>query len=239
MVKPSARNDPYYVGSQSVKPSARISAPTYMQDSMPDDWDPYSAIPGYYDLEDLTVFKDGEWIYGKDAYRKPYRVDTGGTRKTGQRIFRTEIPTRKQGARAAFERRQQEALDEIARRREKLAQEQVNRMERLEARAQAISAKQSRTVDRLKKKQTKRLDRIENASAEKRRRIRQRTRRRARRITAAGNAAADSLRILGQEQPRGPSAIQTPRNQRTRGAGVTKADVERGSAASRGTNLSI
>ena len=58
-------------------------------------------------------------------------------------------------------------------------------------------------------------------------------------IKNAGGAAATSLRILGQAQPAAPSAQQTPRGVSRRGAGTTAANVARGSAQSKGFNLSI
>ena len=58
-------------------------------------------------------------------------------------------------------------------------------------------------------------------------------------IKAAGNAASGSLRVLGQVQPMAPNAKQTKRRSGRKGAGSTSAGFMRGSASTRGTNLSI
>ena len=58
-------------------------------------------------------------------------------------------------------------------------------------------------------------------------------------IKAAGNAASGSLRVLGQAQPMAPTAQQTRRRSGRKGAGSTSAGFSRGSASTRGTNLSI
>jgi len=58
-------------------------------------------------------------------------------------------------------------------------------------------------------------------------------------IKRAGNAASNSLRILGQEQPMAPSAKQTMRGSKGTGGRTTAARYQRGTGSTRGTNLSI
>ena len=58
-------------------------------------------------------------------------------------------------------------------------------------------------------------------------------------IRSRGQSVVSSLRILGQQQPMAPTASQTASRPGSRGAASTQANVARGSARSRGTNLSI
>lgn len=58
-------------------------------------------------------------------------------------------------------------------------------------------------------------------------------------IRRRGDSVVSSLRILGQGQPEAPSASQTPSRGRRGGARTSKTTVARGSARSRGVNLSI
>ena len=58
-------------------------------------------------------------------------------------------------------------------------------------------------------------------------------------IKSRGQSVVSSLQILGQRQPTAPTASQTARAGGRRGASSTQANVARGSARSRGTNLSI
>ncbi len=58
-------------------------------------------------------------------------------------------------------------------------------------------------------------------------------------IKSRGQSVVSSLRILGQKQPMAPTASQTAQAGGRRGAGSTQANIARGSARSRGTNLSI
>ncbi len=58
-------------------------------------------------------------------------------------------------------------------------------------------------------------------------------------IKSRGQSVVSSLQILGQRQPTAPTASQTAQTGGRRGAGSTQANVARGSARSRGTNLSI
>lgn len=58
-------------------------------------------------------------------------------------------------------------------------------------------------------------------------------------IRRRGDAVVSSLRILGIEQPTAPSASQTPSRGKRGGARTSAPTVARGSARSRGINLSI
>tara|TARA_B100000475_G_C14839008_1_gene248199 strand:+ start:199 stop:615 length:417 start_codon:yes stop_codon:yes gene_type:complete len=58
-------------------------------------------------------------------------------------------------------------------------------------------------------------------------------------IKRAGNAASNSLRILGQQQPTAPTARQTMRRPKASGGRMTAARYQRGTGSTRGTNLSI
>lgn len=114
-------------------------------------------------------------------------------------------------------KQRQAELDALAKQRTLLAAEQQSKKVELESQLAAQQKSQAAQVDELKGQQAERIAGIR----------------------AAGGAAATSLRILGQNQPMGPTAqITTTRNSR-RGAGTTSALVARGSSASRGTNLSI
>lgn len=58
-------------------------------------------------------------------------------------------------------------------------------------------------------------------------------------IRSRGQSVVSSLQILGQKQPMAPTASQTASRPGGRGAASTSSSVTRGSARSRGTNLSI
>jgi len=58
-------------------------------------------------------------------------------------------------------------------------------------------------------------------------------------IKSRGQSVVSSLQILGQRKSTAPTASQTASRPSGRGAASTQANVARGSARSRGTNLSI
>jgi outer membrane scaffolding protein for murein synthesis (MipA/OmpV family) len=134
---------------------------------------------------------------------------------------------------------QQRRFDQLARERTALASQQRQRQAELQAQASEIRAAQTARVDRLKREQSQRLKTLKAGNDIERRSIQAETAKKVAGLERAGGAAATSLRILAQEQPVGPNAQQTPRGQKRRGAGVTSANVARGSSAIRGTNLSI
>lgn len=55
----------------------------------------------------------------------------------------------------------------------------------------------------------------------------------------SGDAVVSSLQILGQQAPEAPTASQTETSSKKKRVGATKASISRGSARSRGVNLSI
>ena len=124
--------------------------------------------------------------------------------------------------------RREEKLEQIAKEREAIAKRQEQERRRLESQQAAMVAQQRKKVSEVEQKFK---TRVAGMKAESERQVAG--------IRNAGGAAATSLRILGQAQPTAPTAQQTPRNSGRRGAGVTAADVARGSAQNRGFNLSI
>jgi len=135
--------------------------------------------------------------------------------------------------------RKQRRLDQLAAERTALAAQQRERQAQLQIQASEARAAQGAQVERLKYEQSQRLKALGAENRVKRREIEQQTAKQVAGIERAGGAAATSLRILGQVQPMAPTAVQTPKKDRTRGASSTAANVARGSASTRGTNLSI
>ena len=158
----------------------------------------------------------------------------GGNRKAKEREARKEAKKQKKKA-----KERQRELDRLAEERTALAAEQVQRQKDLEAQQIAfIDANDAKVAD-LNAQQDERLARLAADDLAARTQIKEETARKVAGIERAGGAAATSLRILGQKQPMAPSAVQTPRDKKRRGAGSTSASVARGTGSTRGTNLSI
>lgn len=111
----------------------------------------------------------------------------------------------------------QQQVDQLNAQRLAIVAQQVSDMKRIKQEADRSRAADRRMVADLQKEQDQRIAGIK----------------------AAGNAASGSLRVLGQVQPMAPTAQQTKRRSGRRGAGSTPAGFSRGSASTRGTNLSI
>ena len=125
-----------------------------------------------------------------------------------------------------------------------------NEGQQLQQQAAAIPAQQQAKVNTLRAQSADRISKAKTATAKEVKsiqdkaasdvaKINKQTGQKVQRIERAGNAASNSLRILGQDSPKGPTASQTPRASRRRGAASSAANVARGSARTRGTNLSI
>ena len=245
-------------GFSSVKPSARVDprgTARRRQDPILNTrggWDPYSAIPNYHKLPDQTVFRNGQWVYGKDAYGTPFRRATGGDRKNGQMIYVTEIPNKKKEARKAYAERMQGELNLIAAERRAIANQQAKRLERLKRSKAAFVQAQKDKVKSLKRNYraqaevletatNSRVAKINKKSRRKVRRMRRRSRRRIRNLNITNNASASSLRILGRGMADpGPGAQQSRRVERTRGAKNTSTGLRIGSQVNTsGANFSV
>ena len=130
-------------------------------------------------------------------------------------------------ARRDAERRQREAderaaqrqaeLDALAAQRSALAASQVQQLTNYETQASNLELQN--------------IARAEQLTAEKEVKVAG--------IRRAGNAASNSLRILGQQQPTAPTAKQTTRGSKGPGGRLTAARYQRGTGSTRGTNLSI
>ena len=156
---------------------------------------------------------------------------SGGNRKAKAK---KKAKTQKKKA----ERRQRE-LDRIAREREQIARQNAQRSRQLQNQQQAMVAAQKNQVAALKAQQGNKLKGMKSKSDAEQAAILEASNKKVKGIQLAGGAAATSLRILGQTQPKAPTAQRTPRNAGRRGAGTTAAEVARGSAQNRGFNLSI
>jgi hypothetical protein len=130
-------------------------------------------------------------------------------------------------ARRDAERRQREAderaaqrqaeLDAIAAQRSAVAAAQVQQLNNYEAQAAQLELDNVARAEELQAEQDLKVAGIKRA----------------------GNAASNSLRILGQEQPMAPTARQTMRGSKASGGRRTAARYQRGTGSTRGTNLSI
>lgn len=113
--------------------------------------------------------------------------------------------------------RRQAELDALAAQRSALAASQQKRLKAFEVKSAKQAATNAAQVEQLQQQQAEQVAGIK----------------------AAGSAASNSLRILGQDSVTAPTA-QTSRSKPTRkGVGTTSAGYSRGSASTRGTNLSI
>lgn len=157
-----------------------------------------------------------------------------GGRKDKEREARKKAKKQKQKA-----KERQRELDRLAEERNQLAAEQVAQQKQLEAQQVAFIEANDAKVAELNAQQDDRLATLAANDEAARTAIKQETARQVAGIERAGGAAATSLRILGQKQPKAPQAVQTPRGKKRRGAGSTSASVARGTGSTRGTNLSI
>ena len=133
----------------------------------------------------------------------------------------------------------QAELDRIAAQRQSVAAIQAQQQKQMEAQMIAFSNQQAAQVSRLQQQQDAKLAQLAADDVANRQRIQQETATKVAGIERAGNAAASSLRILGQESPAGPTATATDPKKRRKGAKATSASVSRGTGSTRGTNLSI
>ena len=108
-----------------------------------------------------------------------------------------------------------------------------------EALAASIEAQQVKKVDDLKKKSADRISKLKSDSGTKVAKINSKAKSDSLKITRAGNAASAALRVLGDKAPKAPHAQMTRRGRRPGGARTTQAGYSRGSASTKGTNLSI
>jgi hypothetical protein len=111
----------------------------------------------------------------------------------------------------------QKQVDELASQRDALIAQQQAESQRLQAQMVQQQGEQSKKVAGLQVQQAEKLSGIKSR----------------------GQSVVSSLQILGQRQPTAPTASQTASRPSGRGAASTQANVARGSARSRGTNLSI
>jgi len=105
--------------------------------------------------------------------------------------------------------------------------------------AQQTQANQAARVAELQVQSTQRINSLQSASSDQIAAIKADAAAESERVEQAGNVAARSLRIMGRKQPKAPTAQQTKRGARARGARTSAANYSRGSASTRGTNLSI
>ena len=136
-------------------------------------------------------------------------------------------------------KKRQEELDELARRREQIQAAQANTLAGLKAEAARNEQIQKQQVAAAKAAQARRKYEIQEAAAKELEAINTESERKAGAIRRAGQAAASSLEILNQQQPLGPTAKATKKGARKGGAKATPAGLSRGSASTKGTNLSI
>ena len=158
----------------------------------------------------------------------------GGGRRDKEREARKKAKKQKKKA-----KERQRELDRLAEERTALARQQVARQKELEAQQVAFIEANDAKVARLNDEQDERLAQLAASDKQARDRIKRETAQKVAGIERVGGATATSLRILGQKQPMAPSATQTPRDKKRRGAGTTSASVARGTGSTRGTNLSI
>ena len=134
----------------------------------------------------------------------------------GSSRARRDAERRQKEANKEAERRQRR-LDALAAQRSALAASQSQQLQAYKAQSAQLESDNSAKIDELKAQQASEVAGIERA----------------------GNAASNSLRILGQEQPMAPSAKQSRKKAKGSGSKSTAASYQRGSASTRGTNLSI
>ncbi len=154
------------------------------------------------------------------------------------RLINSKLPSDGEGRRGVKNRKTGEIqyLDESKekhyRRVEKMRQTQADEMasqqQALIAQQQAESQRLQTQMVQQQQQQSKDVAGLQSQQAEKLSGIKSR-----------GRSVVSSLQILGQRQPTAPTASQTAQTGGRRGAGSTQANVARGSARSRGTNLSI
>ena len=111
----------------------------------------------------------------------------------------------------------QKQVDELSSQRNALIAQQQAESQRLQVQTVQQQQEQSKKVAGLQVQQAEKLSGIKSR----------------------GQSVVSSLQILGQRQPTAPTASQTAQTGGRRGASSTQANVARGSARSRGTNLSI
>ena len=113
--------------------------------------------------------------------------------------------------------RRQARLDVLAAQRSALAASQSQQLQAYEAQSAQLETDNAARIDDLKAQQATEVAGIKRA----------------------GNAASNSLRILGQDQPMAPHAKQSLKKAKGSGSKATAASYQRGSGSTRGTNLSI
>jgi len=154
-------------------------------------------------------------IEGAEAGSDPKGLSVGfRSKKTGEIVYLGE--TREEHYKRVAKMRQKE-VDELSSQRKALIAQQQAESQRLQAEMVEQEKAQSKEVLGLQSQQAEKLSGIRTS----------------------GQSVVSSLRILGQKQPMAPTASQTASRPSGRGAASTQANVARGSARSRGTNLSI
>ena len=153
------------------------------------------------------------------AFVDSFQTDEDGNwgpvdQSTGEVVFFGE--TRDEHYGRVGEKRQK-GVDELAEQRNAVMAQQLAESQRLQAQMAEQSNAQIEEVAGLQEQQAKRISGIKSR----------------------GQSVVSSLQILGQEQPMAPAASQTASRKKGRGSSATQANVARGSARSRGTNLSI
>jgi len=108
-----------------------------------------------------------------------------------------------------------------------------------EAMAANIQVQQVNRVNDLRKQSDARISKLKSDSGAKVAAINAKAKSDSLKITRAGNAASAALRVLGDKAPKAPHAQMTRRGRRPGGARTTSAGYSRGSASTKGTNLSI
>ena len=108
-----------------------------------------------------------------------------------------------------------------------------------EAMAASIRAQQVSRVNDLREQSDARISKLKADSGTKVAAINAKAKSDSLKITRAGNAASAALRVLGDKAPKAPHAQMTRRGRRPGGARTTSAGYSRGSASTKGTNLSI
>ena len=196
-------------------------------------------LPGFsYDADAL-------YLAGNKAIQEadiPRGYGRGGARTRQARMNEVRqgaIAAEKERQRNAYYKQQQARADAISARRKEVAADQQRRQNELQAQSIAAQRSQQAEVKELQQQQDKRLAELQANDKAQRDKIKAETAQKVAGINRAGGAAATSLRVLAQKQPSAPQAVQTPRGRTRRGAGSTQANVARGAASSRGTNLSI
>ena len=200
---------------------------------------PPAPLPGFsYDADAL-------YLAGSKAIKEadiPRGYGRGGARTRQVRINEVRqgaIAAEKERQRNAYYEQQQARADAIAARRREIAADQQRRQNKLQAQSNEARRSQKAEIKELRQQQNERLAALRANDKTQRNKIKAKTAQKIAGINRAGGAAATSLRVLAQKQPKAPQAVQTPRSRTRRGAGSTQANVARGAASSRGTNLSI